>query len=208
MRYIGAVLRRCSQGRDIWVPVLTIVAAGTATLASSATPPRFALQAASFAETLAATQVQPPDEIFLGDFEPPPPNDTCENATTLSVNGGTTFGTTHDATSNYNSGLETCTGFTQAGPDVAYAISLNSSQTITVTLSAPDAGFDPSISLLGPGPASVCNAVPVTCLAGADANYAGGGESFMYTTSQAGTYYIIVDSYDGSGGFTIGVTSP
>ena len=165
--------------------------------------------------TLAVLAILPPgsldaqtaDKIFRGDFEPPPPNDTCETATPLII-GSSVPGTTLDATPNYDSGLETCTGFPQAGPDVAYSVLVGSGQHITVSLT-PDASFDASISLLGPGTSSVCNAVPVTCLAGSDSGFFGQSETFGYTTVSAGTYYIVVDSYYNYGSdFTIQVTSP
>jgi len=155
-----------------------------------------------------STDAQTADKIFRGDFEPPPPNDTCETATALAVGTSGWAGTTLDATPNYDSGLETCTGFSQAGPDVAYSLAIGSGTQITVSL-MPDASFDASISLLGPGAPSVCNAVPVTCLAGSDVGGYGGTESFSYTPATTGVYYIIVDSYYNYGsGFTISVTSP
>jgi hypothetical protein len=153
-----------------------------------------------------STNAQTADEIFRGDFEPPPANDTCETATAL-IAGPSVQGTTLDATPNYDSGLETCTGYSQAGPDVAYYVFLGSGQHITVSLT-PDASLDASISLLGPGAPS-CNAVPVTCLAGSDSGAFGQAETFGYTTATSGAYYIIVDSYYRYGSdFTIQVTSP
>ena len=155
----------------------------------------------------ASTDAQTADKIFRGDFEPPPPNDMCEGATGL-ITGTSTPGTTLDAISNYDSGLETCTNFTQAGPDVAYSVFVASGQHITVSLT-PDPSLDASIALLGPGTASVCNAVPVTCLAGSDNGSFGQPETFGYTAATSGTYYIIVDSYYYYGSdFTILVTSP
>ena len=85
---------------------------------------------------------------------------------------------------------------------------LISGQQVTISL-APEAAYDASIALLGPGTPSVCNATPVTCLAGADNGASGQIETFAYTPATTGTYYIIVDSYYNYGGtFSIGVTSP
>lgn len=174
------------------------------------------LLAAIASPTLPAfAQLAPPaEDIFKDGFDPPgppPPNDTCQAAQTLTLSTPAS-GTTTDATNDYDSGLETCTGYTQAGGDVAYSITLFSGQSITVTLSSVYATLDPSISLIGPGTASVCNATPVACLKGADFNGFGTGESFSYPVTQTGTYYIIVDTfYTGSGdtgSFTIEVTSP
>jgi hypothetical protein len=154
------------------------------------------------------------DVIFRDGFEGPPPtpaNDTCATATPLTLSAPMSS-TTIGANNNYDSGLEVCTGYSQPGADVAFSIVLLASNSYTVTLSNPAVTFDPSISLIGPGSPSVCNTLPITCLAGADSGVAGAGESFQFTPSSAGTYYIIVDSFysgpfDG-GGFTIQVTSP
>jgi len=154
-----------------------------------------------------STDAQTADKIFRGDFEPPPPNDTCETAPVLVI-GSEVSGTTLDATPDYDSGLETCTGYPQGGPDVVYSLLLTAGQQITVSLT-PDPSLDASIALLGPGAPSVCNAVPVTCLAGADNGVNGDPENFGYSAAATGTYYIIVDSYYNYGSdFTISVTSP
>lgn len=214
----------CSHELGLRLAVFTILAWGTTTEPSMAHSGPTTNQVEVIAGGGTATDdvgvelsasKPPPEDIFNDGFEPggsSPVNDTCQTATSLLI-GTPVTGTTVGANSNYDSGLETatCTGFMQPGPDVAYKITLFAGQAITVTLSAPYATFDPSISLLGPGSASICDAAPVNCLAGADAAGFGAGESFMYTTAGTGTYYIIVDSYYGaasSGAFTLNVTSP
>jgi hypothetical protein len=141
----------------------------------------------------------------------PPINDTCETATALVI-GTPANGSTGGAASNYAAGLDaaTCTNYEQSGGDVAYTVALTAGQAITVTLSNVSTNFDPSISILGPGTAAACNASPIVCLKGADANLKGQGETFTYTAAGAGVYYIIVDTYaDNQGGkFTLNVTSP
>ncbi len=142
----------------------------------------------------------------------PPANDTCQTATALTI-GTPVNGSTAGGTSNYNAGLQTatCTGFSMPGDDVAYSVALTAGQAITVTLSNASANFDSAIAILGPGEAAaVCDANPVTCHAGADDGLGGDDETFMYTAGDAGTYYIIVDSYSASsaGTFTLTVTSP
>ncbi|MDB4959513.1 MAG: hypothetical protein JWO36_7082, partial [Myxococcales bacterium] len=121
-------------------------------------------------------------------------------------------GTTVNALSNYDSGLETatCTGLSQPGGDVAYSVVLAASTAYTFTLTGVDPNLDPSISLVGPGAAAVCDVDPVNCLAGADAGALGENETLHVTTTAAGTYYVIVDSFDTatSGTFTVKVTSP
>lgn len=223
MRCVNGVMRMCSHELGLRLAVLTILAWGTTTEPSMAHSGPTTNQEEVIAGGGTATDnvgvelsasKPPPEDIFNDDFEPggpSPANDTCQTATSIQV-GTPVTGTTVGASPNYDSGLETCTGFVQPGPDVTYKITLVAGQAITVTLSAPYATFDPSISLVGPGSASsICDVVPVTCLAGADAAGFGAGESFMYTTAGTGTYYIIVDSYYGagsSGAFTLNVTSP
>lgn len=149
------------------------------------------------------------DFIFFGDFDPPA-NDTCETATPLTL-GSQLQGTTHGATANYDSGLETCAGFAQPGQDVVYSISMVAGTSYSVYL-APQGSFDPSVSLLGPGtPSTVCNVTPVHCVAGSDNGFNGDPESLQFTASTTGKYYIVVDSYasgeTSSGNFSIVVTS-
>jgi hypothetical protein len=122
-------------------------------------------------------------------------------------------------------GLEgaTCTNEIQfdggvPGGDVVYSVVLTANQAITVTLAGVSADYDPALAVVGPGtgatPAAVCDAMPITeCVAGADANVGGMGETVNYTATTAGTYYIIVDSFyagfssfsgtSSTGGFTI-----
>jgi len=169
--------------------------------------------AQSIGESELVASKPPAEDIFHDGIELPPPaspNDTCASATPISI-GGSTIGTTVGAHADYDSGLEGCTGFAQAGADVAYKIILTSSQTITMQLSTSDVTFDASISLLGPGTAAVCNSIPITCLAGVDEAGFGGTESFTYSATASGTYYVVVDSYYTSpsgGAFTLKVTSP
>jgi hypothetical protein len=141
----------------------------------------------------------------------PAPNNTCQLAQALTI-GTPQNGNTAGATSNYDLGLEiaTCTGYTQKGADVAYSVALAAGTAYTIKLTNVAPQFDPSISLVGPGAPTVCDVSPVACLAGADAGLKGDGETFAFTPTTAGTYYVIVDSNEtaGTGAFTITVTSP
>lgn len=143
----------------------------------------------------------------------PPINDTCGTATVLTI-GTPVNGRTGGAAGDYNMGLEgaACTGLAQPGGDVAYTVVLTANQTITATLSNVSPTFDPSIAILGPGlAAAVCTtATPVTCLKGADAGEDAAGETFTFTATTAGTYFIIVDTFRRirGGSFTLNVTSP
>jgi hypothetical protein len=136
-------------------------------------------------------------------------NDVCGSAITLTL-GTAVQGTTVGAYNNYSNGLEgqTCTGFHQAGADVAYKVTLTANTQYTVTLSGLDATFDGSVSLLGPGAASQCDPDPIaTCVAGSDAGAEGADETFTYTPTTTGDYYVLVDSFYAaeSGAFTLKV---
>ena len=142
--------------------------------------------------------------------ETAPLNDKCTAATPITI-GTPVTGTTVNAANNYNSGLEgmTCDGISQAGPDVAYSVVLTANQAITVTLSGLDTTYDGSVALVGPGTAATaCDANPITlCVKGADAGTEGQNETFTYTATTAGTYYLIVDSFypNEAGAFTLTV---
>jgi hypothetical protein len=142
----------------------------------------------------------------------PPTNDTCATAAAITI-GTPVTGNTAGAQFNYSKGLDaaTCTGYLQPGPDVVYTLDLAAAQAITVTLSGLAATYDGGISLVGPGDQTLCEAATIsTCVAGADDKFAGQSETFTYTATTAGTYFIIVDGYTVSdgGAFTLTVTSP
>ncbi len=153
------------------------------------------------------------DACFNDACVTPPTNDTCADAdaaTAITI-GTPVTGTTAGAGRNYDAGLEgaTCTGFSQPGPDVVYKLTLATDQSITVTLSNVAAENDPSVALVGPGTAALCDAAPIaTCVAGADGGLSGENETFTYAAT-AGDYYIIVDSYSPAvgGAFTLTVTT-
>jgi hypothetical protein len=145
---------------------------------------------------------------------PPPTNGTCAAATTLTVNdAAVTSGRTVAATSNYDMGLEGagCTNATQPGADVVYKATLAASTAYTINLTNLSSTFDGSLSLVGPGDATVCDANPITsCVKGADAGAQGVNETLTFTPTTGGEYFIIVDSKEsaGVGTFDIKVTSP
>jgi hypothetical protein len=156
------------------------------------------------------------NRCFQGTCVVEPANDVCATPGTALVVGATPVaGTLKGAKRDYDSGLEgaTCTGGAQPGPDVAYTVVLTTGLQYTFTLANTDANFDPAIALVGDGTVdpTKCSVNPITtCVKGADANLGGMGETFQYTPTATGTYYLIVDTFDvnGGGDFTIGVTQP
>ena len=161
----------------------------------------------------AGTEVCQPIVGTRGLCVPKITNDTCPSATALTV-GTAVTGTTAGATNDYDKGLEiaTCTKFAQAGRDVAYSVNLVANTAYTVTVSGVSADFDPSAALLGPAVTSCGIGGPTvmsTCVKGADAGAAGAGETFAYTPTTTGVYYVVVDSfYASTGTYTLKVTSP
>ena len=146
----------------------------------------------------------------------PPANDLCGGAIALTVDAAPTTGTNTNASNDFNAGLEVeaCTGFAQVGGDVTYSVALTAGQAVTFTVTPEDGNvdLDLAIGLLGPGEATVCDADPVACGAGADAGLSGDPETFNFSAPEAGTYFIIVDSFfadgaQGQGNFTIAVTN-
>lgn len=144
---------------------------------------------------------------------PAPANDTCANATTLTVNAAATSGRTVAGAANYDMGLEGagCTAATQPGADVVYKVTLTASTAYTINLTSLSTTFDGSLSLIGPGDATLCDASPIaTCVKGADAGAQGVNETLTFTPTTGGEYFVIVDSKEsaGTGTFQIAVTSP
>lgn len=144
---------------------------------------------------------------------PAPANDTCATATSLTVDAAATSGRTVAGTANYDPGLEGagCTNATQAGADVVYKVTLAASTAYTINLTNLSSTFDGSLSLIGPGDATLCDASPIaTCVAGADAGAQGAAETLTFTPTTGGEYFVIVDSKEsaGTGTFEIAVTSP
>lgn len=140
----------------------------------------------------------------------PPANDTCQTAIALTI-GTPVNGTTAGAGRTYDAGLDepTCTNFAQRGGDVVYSVDLTAGTAYTVTLSGLGAMHDGSISLVGPGAATLCDADPIaTCVAGSDAGDDGENDTFTYTPTTTGTYFVIVDGYGltEGGPFTLAVT--
>jgi hypothetical protein len=137
-------------------------------------------------------------------------NDMCSTAQAITVGGAAIQGTTVGAYNDYDAGLDGagCTNYPQPGEDVAYSVDLTANQTITVTLSGLAADKDMAIALVGPETTpTVCSDNITACVKGSDTGLTGANETFTYTATQAGTYYIIVDAYDvsQSGAFTLQV---
>jgi hypothetical protein len=124
---------------------------------------------------------------------PAPIGDLCSNALPLgegSEIAGSLVGTIDDYTI-----LPCLTGslYDSPGPDAAYVLDVPAGSTLTVTVN-PGNDLDPALFLLK---ASGDSCEPSSCVAPADAGYAGYDETLEYTneTGSAERLYLIVDSF-------------
>jgi hypothetical protein len=130
---------------------------------------------------------------------PPPENDTCEGAIGIPYGAFSIDATTDLANDDYDPydyvNYTSCTGYTAAGADVVYCITLLAGDSFEVTM---DTGglWDDSIYLI-----TDCDDPVNTCVIGDDQYPDGSG--FVYTATATGQYYLIVDAYSGGGAFNI-----
>jgi Cys-rich repeat protein len=130
----------------------------------------------------------------------PAANDLCAGAKVIAV-GGSDTSTTTTGNGDYDPGSSGCTGYTAAGYDVVYALTLNAGQGATITVTPGDSNFDPSLYAV-----TDC-ATLTTCVAGSDSGFNGDPETITIPApASQTTYFVIVDSYNPGGGpFTITV---
>jgi hypothetical protein len=81
-----------------------------------------------------------------------------------------------------------CTGFTTAGRDVFYQLSVTSGRSITVEVASD---FDAAVFIVGDCPDS--SAPDTACLAGVDAVWGDETEILQYTTESSGLIHVVVD---------------
>ncbi|MBE7452385.1 MAG: hypothetical protein HS111_26940 [Kofleriaceae bacterium] len=119
--------------------------------------------------------------------------DTCAQAQDLTAAAMNAGGVTVTGdTTGYADDIRppsSCTGYLPDGPDAIYAVTVAAGVTITATATPTPTTWDISLELVQP-----CTLTP-TCLAGADASISG-PETLTYTTTAAGTYYVVVDGYN------------
>lgn len=135
-------------------------------------------------------------------YDIPPPflagGDSCTDAPLLTGDTGTIQGDLDEATNAHDAKLlGDCTGFTAAGPDQVYAVTLEPGQTLRVWYETDNTSTDASLYLL-----NACPTTASSCVEGSDGS---GEEQITYTHSgaTAATYYIVADEY-GASEFTAG----
>lgn len=132
-----------------------------------------------------------------------PSNDTCSSPINISSLPYTQTAYTNCAAGDYDPGDGGCAnGFAQPGADVAYRYVTAAPVTLIVDV---EAAHDCSVYILSPD----CSDPVNNCVAGSD-DYYGGVRERIVVDLPAGTYYIIVDSWDEveAGAFTISVSLP
>lgn len=139
------------------------------------------------------------DAIVIDD-EPydsqPPENDECSGSLPLNCGDVYYSGTTYQANNTYSPGGygNPCTSYDATGGDVTYSLFLLGSATFNLTYSA---SFDNSFYIV-----TDCDDPSGTCLYGMDDDYTEYVER-MTGALGPGLYYLILDSYSGSGNFTL-----
>jgi len=134
-------------------------------------------------------------------YTPPPANDECTGAITLTVNAAATAGTNTFATKSNPTGLSAFNYTTGTAKDMWYTFTPTCSGSHVITLTPT--GFDGAVALFTGG---TCPNPTYTSLA--DSGTSGAVETITFTATAGVTYRVLVWGYNSaSGSFTIGVTT-
>jgi len=134
--------------------------------------------------------VAPPLSVDdTGPAESPPDNDACAGAITIECGNISLSGNTYAATNDYDFSDTTtsCTQYSASGRDVVYKLDAVPGDSLWVRYQS---SADASIYLV-----TDCADVQHSCVAGADLNHQNQVENLYYGFKQAGTYYLVLDSY-------------
>ncbi|MEE2901577.1 MAG: hypothetical protein VYC39_04575 [Myxococcota bacterium] len=115
--------------------------------------------------------------------------DSCSNAAPLNITGNGEFFTTANYMNDYNlPNNSMCTGFSSNGLDRVYQVDLQPYEQLAVEL-APSTAYDPAMYLV-----SSCSSLDANCVEGSDRGL-GQNERIQPIIQQAGTYYLVLDSF-------------
>jgi hypothetical protein len=119
----------------------------------------------------------------------PPANDRCDGAIPLYCGDFDLSGSTKLAVNDYELADDStsCTGFATGGGDVVYRLDVSPGDSIWVEYRST---ADGSIYLV-----TDCSDLTASCVYGVDLSVAGENERLRYRFQNAGTYYLILDSY-------------
>ena len=149
----------------------------------------------------------PVDAHLPPDAGPPPVQDgeSCAGAIDLTAmatapGGARVDGTTRNHTDDAHPAA-TCTGYATVGPDLIYKVTAAAGQSISATASSGFLGWDLAVYI-------TTDCAATTCVAGADRGGLIMNETAVGTAPAAGTYYIVVDSWNAgvAGNFTLDLT--
>ena len=121
---------------------------------------------------------------------PPPVNDQCAGAITISCGAFSLSGSTQFASNDYTpltSGTGGCTGFTALGRDVVYLLVAAPGDSLHLRYTS---SADASVYII-----TDCTNPTGTCVAGSDATLSGQTEVLDYMFTAPGSYYLILDSF-------------
>ncbi|MBO6940111.1 MAG: PPC domain-containing protein [Deltaproteobacteria bacterium] len=121
----------------------------------------------------------------------PPTNDTCATAEPVTLPYDQVV-QTRGAAPDY--AAESCFPSGKGGVETVYAITLEVGQTLSVTATPTNDDDNPAIYLVGPGDPSVCDG-DFSCVAAEEEGGYGEPESFQFTATEAGTYYLMLDFF-------------
>ena len=129
----------------------------------------------------------------------PATNNTCDTAIDLYVQGQQTFDiNTCSGTDEYSPAG--CIPWSLNGPDLVYKIDLPGGAEFSITIFS---NHDAALYLVDD-----CPDVNNSCLIGADSWYGGQAEILTYTTTTAGTYWLVLDAETECGVVNVTINSP
>ncbi|KAB2899370.1 MAG: hypothetical protein F9K40_10350, partial [Kofleriaceae bacterium] len=135
--------------------------------------------------------------------------DACAMAEVITISGGLGTATLTGTTAGYANDYmpDACaSGYLQDGPDHVYEVSVPAGALLGATVT-PASGYDPGIYLVG-APAAMCDAMPITCLAGSDEGLSGAPDTVRHVNETGAdvTVFVVVDGTSTTGGaFTLDV---
>ncbi|MAQ18024.1 MAG: hypothetical protein CMN30_24905 [Sandaracinus sp.] len=118
-------------------------------------------------------------------------NDDCASAETVTL----PFTGTVDTRGAHNSYLAaSCFRSERWGLDSVYAMDLTAGEAVDIEFTTTDDDTNAALYVVGPGDAALCD-TDFTCEAAVDDGWYGEGETFRFTATDAGRYFLVVDCF-------------
>lgn len=119
--------------------------------------------------------------------------DTCADAAPLASSGTVETAITTGLTNDYSPNAGGCTR-PASGPERAYSVAITAGDQLDVRFT-PNGSFDPILYVV-----SNCSDITGSCVVGTDLGANGGAERVAPVFDTSGTYYVMVDGYNGAAG--------